>query len=59
MFTVTLYAIIFILAFTGLYLAGRLFSVQGTLRRLRRALAKLEGVRDNHPEDIPEDPLGG
>lgn len=55
----TLYIILFILAFTVLYLLGRLFSLQGSLRRLRRALAKLEGVRDNHPEDVEEDELGG
>lgn len=53
------YGLVLVFAFIAAGLFLRVIILEGRIRRLRRAIAKLEGRRDNNPEDAEEDVLGG
>jgi hypothetical protein len=52
------YGLVLIFAFIAAGLFLRVIMLHGEIRRLRRAIAKLEGRRDNNPEDAEEDQMG-
>lgn len=52
------YGLVLIFAFIAAGLFLRVISLEGRIRRLRRAIAKLEGRQDNNPDDAEEDSLG-
>ncbi len=57
--TPILYVLIIFLALVVIFLIARLAFVQDYVKKLRRTLRRLEGAREEEPEDEVQDELGG